>query len=97
MDSLYDDDSDSDNDRDDLQQYLSTGRRKAHAGEAYFNPIELWIEKKADWPIPSPAATIHFSALAFLRGPSLKLKPKLWALTGDKRLTTPRKLGGCPL
>ena len=51
MDSLYDDDSDSDGDRDDLQQYLSTGRRKAPAGEVYFNPIEWWIEKKADWPI----------------------------------------------
>jgi len=37
-------------------------------------------------PIPSPAATIHFSALAFLRGPPL-----------NKRLTTPRKLGECPL
>jgi hypothetical protein len=51
MDSLYDDDSDSDDDRDDLQQYLSTGRRKTPAGEVYFNPIEWWIEKKADWPI----------------------------------------------
>jgi hypothetical protein len=50
MDSLYDDDSDSDDDRDDLQQYLSTDRRKTPAGEVYFNPIEWWIEKKADWP-----------------------------------------------
>jgi hypothetical protein len=51
MNSLYSDDSDSDDDRDDLQQYLSTGRRKTPAGEVYFNPIEWWIEKKADWPI----------------------------------------------
>jgi hypothetical protein len=51
MESLYNDDSDSDDDRDNLQQYLSTGRRKTPAGEVYFNPIEWWIEKKADWPI----------------------------------------------
>jgi hypothetical protein len=29
---------------------------------------------------------LHFSALAFLRGPSPKLRPKLWALTGGTRL-----------
>jgi len=34
------------------------------------------------FPIPSPAAMLHFSALAFLRGPSPKLGPNLWALTG---------------
>ena len=51
MESLYDDDSDSDDDRDDLQQYLATGRRKTPAGEVYFNPIDWWIKKKADWPI----------------------------------------------
>jgi hypothetical protein len=43
--------------------------------------------------ILSPAATIHFSALAFIRGPSPKRRPKLWALTGGTCLTTPRKLG----
>jgi hypothetical protein len=36
--------------------------------------------------IPSPAAMLHFSALAFLRGPPL-----------NKRLITPRKLGEWPL
>jgi hypothetical protein len=40
MESLYDDESDSNDDRDDLQQYLATGRRKTPAGEVYFNPID---------------------------------------------------------
>jgi hypothetical protein len=40
MELLYDDDSDSDDDRDDLQQYLVTGRRNTPVGEVYFNPID---------------------------------------------------------
>jgi hypothetical protein len=39
MDSFYDDDSDLD-DKDDLQQYLSIGKRKTLAGEVYFDPID---------------------------------------------------------
>ena len=40
MELLYDDDSDSDDDRDDLQQYLVTSRRKTPIGEVYFNLID---------------------------------------------------------
>src|SRR5271154_7208978 len=36
--------------------------------------------------IPSLATTVHFSALAFIRGSSPKPGPNLWALTGGTRL-----------
>lgn len=56
MESLYDDDSDSDDGKDDLQKYLDTKRRKAPKDELYFNPIKWWLDNQGDFPTLSSLA-----------------------------------------
>jgi hypothetical protein len=51
MESLYSDEDDSTDDRDDLERYLESGRRKPPPGELYFNPIAWWSEKRIEFPI----------------------------------------------
>jgi hAT family C-terminal dimerisation region len=51
MDSLYSDEDDSTDGRDDLERYLDSGRRKTPLGELYFNPIAWWTEKRTEFPI----------------------------------------------
>jgi hAT family C-terminal dimerisation region len=51
MESLYSDEDDSTDGRDDLERYLDSGRRKPPPGELYFNPIAWWSEKRTEFPI----------------------------------------------
>lgn len=51
MESLYSDEEDSSDGRDDLERYLDSGRRKPPPGELYFNPITWWTEKRTEFPI----------------------------------------------
>lgn len=56
MDSLYHDDSDSDDGKDELLKYLNTKRRKAPKDELYFNPIKWWLDNQGDFPTLSRLA-----------------------------------------
>jgi hypothetical protein len=51
MESLYSDEDDSTDGRDNLERYLDSGRRKPPLGELYFNPIAWWTEKRTEYPI----------------------------------------------
>jgi hypothetical protein len=51
MESLYSDENDLTDDRNNLKRYLDTGRRKSLPGELYFNPIIWWTEKRTEFPI----------------------------------------------